>query len=107
MKRGIVVSLPLIAAAIVAPAARPQAFFTGRVLTDSGVPLVGAEVFLNGPQNKQRTNALGEFRFTAVPVGYQIVGARMPGFAPQVDTIEVAEAGEVQRTFTLSRIEAT
>ena len=110
MKRLAVVShpRPLTAAAIlaiVAPGASAQSLFTGRVLTDSGLPIAGAEVFLNGPQNIQRTNTLGEFRFTRVPAGYHVVGARMPGFAPKVDTIEVAEAGEVQRNLKLSRIE--
>jgi hypothetical protein len=81
--------------------------FIGRVLTDSGVPIAGAEVVLNGPQNSQRTNAKGEFRFTAVPAGEHIIGVRMPGYAPRIDTIEVAEAGEIHRDFRLSRIEAT
>lgn len=90
-----------------ADAAYGQSLFVGRVLTDSGVPLVGAEVFLNGPQNIQRTNSLGEFRFTAVRAGEHTVGVRMPGFAPKIDTIEVAEAGEVRRDYRLARIEAT
>ena len=81
--------------------------FLGRVLTDSGVVLIGAEVVLNGPQHLQRTNANGEFRFTAVPAGQNIVGVRMPGFAPKTDTIDVADAGEVRREFRLSRIQAT
>jgi hypothetical protein len=87
--------------------AHGQSVFLGRVLTDSGVAIAGAEVFLNGPQNIQRTNALGEFRFTTVPSGDHIVGVRMPGFAPRVDTIEVADAGEVRREYKLARIEAT
>ena len=52
--------------------------FFGRVLSDSGMILVGAEVVLNGPRNLQRTNERGEFRFTAVPGGYHVVGVRMP-----------------------------
>src|SRR4026208_1938318 len=79
----------------------------GRVLSDSGMVLVGAEVVLNGPQNLQRTDEKGEFRFTRVPAGRQIVGVRMPGFAPRVDTIEVADAGEIRRDFKLTRIETT
>ena len=79
----------------------------GRVLTDSGMVLAGAEVVLNTPQNSQRTNDNGEFKFSAVPAGRQIVGVRMFGFAPRVDTIEVAEAGEIRREFKLSRIETT
>ena len=62
---------------------------------------------LNSPQHAQRTKANGEFRFTAVPAGEHIVGVRMPGFAPKIDTIDVADAGEVRREYRLSRIEAT
>ena len=95
----------LLAAAAIPIAARAQSVFFGRVLTDSGVVIAGAEVFLNGPQNIQRTNARGEFRFTAVPAGDHIVGVRTPGFAPAIDTIEVADAGEVRRDYRLARIE--
>ena len=79
----------------------------GRVLSDSGVVLPGAEVVLNGPKNLQRTNEKGEFTFTRVPSGFQIIGVRMTGFAPRVDTIEVEDAGEIRRDFRLSRIETT
>ena len=84
-----------------------QAVIIGRVLSDSGAVIAGAEVVLNGPQNLQRTDEKGEFRFTRVPAGKQIVGVRMPGFAPRVDTIEVADAGELRRDFKLTRIETT
>ena len=87
--------------------AQGQSVFLGRVLTDSGVAIAGAEVFLNGPQSIQRTNATGEFRFTGVKAGEHIVGVRMPGFAPTIDTIEVADAGEVRRDFKLTRVETT
>ena len=97
---------PLLLAAIVS-AADAQSLFTGRVLTDSGVALVGAEVFLNGPQNIQRTNDAGEFRFINVPAGDHIVGVRITGYVPRIDTIEVAEAGEVRREYKLARIETT
>ena len=91
----------------IAPAAGAQSSIIGRVLSDSGMVLVGAEVVLNGPQNLQRTDEKGEFRFTRVPSGRQIVGVRMPGFAPRVDTIDVADAGELRRDFKLTRIETT
>lgn len=81
--------------------------FVGRVLSDSGMVLARAEIVLNGPNNLQRTNERGEFKFSAVPAGYQVVGVRMPGFAPRVDTIDVAEAGEVRREYRLMRIAAS
>lgn len=79
----------------------------GRVLTDSGLAIVGAEIVLNGPQNLQRTNEKGEFTFTRVPAGFQIIGIRMSGFAPKIDTIEVEDAGEIRREYRLQRIETT
>jgi hypothetical protein len=88
-------------------AAQGQSVFLGRVLTDSGAAINDAEVFLNGPQNIQRTNSLGEFRFSAVKAGQHIVGIRTPGFAPVIDTIVVADAGEVRREYRLARIETT
>ena len=95
------------ALALASAASHAQTVFTGRVLTDSGVIIVGAEVFLNGPQNSQRTDARGEFRFTAVAAGEHVVSVRMPGFAPKVDTIQVADAGEVRLDFRLAKIETT
>jgi hypothetical protein len=93
--------------AIASTAHSQGSVLVGRVFSDSGTVVVGAQVVLNGPQNSQRTNGKGEFKFTAVPAGYQIVGVRMLGFAPKVDTIEVEEAGEIRREFKLSRVEIT
>jgi len=83
------------------------ALFTGRVVTDSGAALAGAQVVVEALQRTQRTNANGEFRFSAVPAGEYVVGIRMPGFAPKIDTIEIADGGEARRTYRLARIEAT
>jgi len=95
----------LLCLTMVVQAARAQAaVIIGRVLSDSGMVIVGAEVVLNGPQNLQRTNENGEFRFTRVPAGFQIIGVRMPGFAVKVDTIEVEDAGEFRREYRLSRL---
>ena len=99
--------LALIALTLVAPAVNAQSVFTGRVLTDSGVPIAGAEVVIARLQKAERTNAAGEFRFTGLPEGFHAVGVRAPGFAPKGDTIQVAEAGEVRREYRLSRIETT
>lgn len=96
-----------VALCVVASSAHAQSTFIGRVLTDSGVAIAGAEVVINALQLTQRSNAQGEFKFSAVPAGEHVVAVRMPGFAPKVDTIEVADAGEVRLDFKLARIEAT
>jgi hypothetical protein len=104
--RAVSTTLALICTIASTASAQGSTFF-GRVLTDSGMILVGAEVVLNGPQNMQRTNERGEFRFTALPGGYHVIGVRMPGYAPRIDTIEVEGAGEIQRNYRLSRLDAT
>lgn len=97
------------AACVVATSARAQgSLFTGRVLVDSvRTPLAGAEVILPTLTQTQRANELGEFRFTGIPAGEHVVLVRMPGYAPKVDTIEVADAGEVRREYRLARIETS
>jgi hypothetical protein len=102
-----ILAISAMCGAIATPAYSQGAVLAGRVLSDSGIVLIGAEVVLNGPQNSQRTNDKGEFKFTGVPAGLQIVGVRMPGFAPKIDTIKVEEASEILREFKLSRIETT
>ena len=98
--------LALISIALVAPAVHAQgSTFMGRVLTDSGVAIAGAEVVLTPPPMTQRTNGRGEFRFVELTAGEYIVSVRMPGFAPKADTIELADAGDVRREYRLSRIE--
>jgi hypothetical protein len=107
MKVPCLLGIAAVASAIATQTHAQGSVLIGRVFSDSGMVLVGAEVVLNGPQNSQRTNDKGEFKFTAVPAGLQIIGVRMPGYAPRVDTIEVADAGELRREFKLSRIETT
>ena len=94
-----------VAALLLAATAHAQgSTFAGRVLTDSGLPLAGAEIVLGA--KRTNTGAKGEFRLTSLSAGEHSVLVRMPGFAPQVDTIEVADAGEVQREYRLSRIQS-
>ena len=107
MYSGSILALAAMYGAIASPAYAQGSVIVGRVVSDSGMVLVGAEVTLNSPQNAQRTNDKGEFKFAAVPAGFQVVGVRMFGFAPKVDTVEVADAGEVRREYKLSRIETT
>lgn len=102
-----ILAITAILGAFASPSHAQGSVLAGRVFSDSGMLVVGAEVVLNGPHNLQRTNDKGEFKFTAVPAGLQIVGVRMPGFAPKVDTIEVADAGEIRRDYKLARIATT
>ena len=94
----------MIALAVFAPAIHAQTTFTGRVVSDSGVPLVGAEVVIAKLQKFERTGENGEFRITGLTGGDHVVGIRMFGFAPKGDTIEVADAGEVRREYRLKPV---
>ena len=98
--------LTVITATLCAPRAlfAQGSTFAGRVLTDSGSPIAGSEVALTS--KRANTNAKGEFKLTALSAGEHVVLVRMPGYAPRSDTIEVAEAGEVRREYSLSRIQA-
>ena len=107
MERKSVSMMMAVAFCVIATSAHAQSTFIGRVLTDSGAAIAGAEVVINKLQLTQRSNAQGEFKFTAVRAGEHIVSVRMPGFAPKVDTIEVADAGEFRREYRLARIEVT
>jgi hypothetical protein len=82
--------------------------FAGKVLADSILtPLTGAEIMIEKLGRAERANERGEFRFTSVPAGEYPVLIRMAGFAPKVDTIVVADAGEARREYRLSQIKAT
>ena len=96
----------IIAFVTLAPGAHAQgSTFAGRVLTDSGAPLAGAEVVIAKLQKSELTNEKGEFSFSVLPAGFHAVGTRMSGFAPKGDTIEVADAGDIRREYRLTRIE--
>ena len=99
--------IALIALALTAHATHAQSTFSGRVLSDSGVALAGAEVVILQLQRIERTNANGEFRITGLPAGRHVVGIRAPGFVPVGDTLDVAEAGDVRREYRLTRIETS
>src|SRR5262245_5396167 len=95
--------LALLAFVAIAPSVYAQgSTFSGRVLTDSGAPIAGAEVVLTAKRGN--TNSKGEFRLAALQSGEHVVLVRMPGYAPRADTIDVADAGEVRREYRLSRI---
>jgi hypothetical protein len=98
--------LTALALIALAPAAHAQGTtFIGRVVADSTLtPLAGAEVVIVALNLMQRANAAGEFRFPGLPAGEHFVAVRMPGYVPKVDTIEVADTGELRRDYSLARI---
>lgn len=82
--------------------------FAGKVLVDSLLtPLAGAEIMIDKLGRFQRSNERGEFRFTGIPAGEYTVLVRLAGFAPRLDTIVVADAGDATREYRLAEIRVT
>lgn len=50
-----------------------------------------------------RTNWLGEYRFSRVPVGTYVVEARRLGFKPVADSVRVIDAGDARLDFVLDQ----
>jgi hypothetical protein len=75
---------------------------TGTVLRDSaGHQLEGAEVLLPDLKRRVVANWAGEFRIGQLPAGRHAILVRHVGFAPLVDTVDVADGVKVDREFIL------
>jgi hypothetical protein len=82
--------------------AAQSAMLTGTVFRDSaGHQLAAAEVLLPDLNRRATANWAGEFRIVQIPAGRHAVVIRHVGFAPLVDTIEVANGANVDREFVL------
>ena len=79
---------------------------TGRVMTENGEPLAGANVFVNELNVSVGTDAAGRYRF-AIPAGRleerpPVIRARAIGFAPQEQPLRVG-TGSQTADFELRR----
>ena len=75
----------------------------GRVLEmESGKPLEGAEVSLQGVPDFRITDSNGRFEFAATPPGLLEVSVTVLGRAPLSDTVEVAAAQTVEMEIRLA-----
>lgn len=69
---------------------------TGRVtMSDGGGPLAGVNVVVIGSNRTGVTDPSGNYAITDVPVGTQQVRARLIGYAPVTQTVNVTSAGGV------------
>lgn len=66
-----------------------SARLTGRVVDRSGKPLVGARVSVEGTDRVALTRASGDFVLDSLPVGTQTVTARLLGYAPTEQPVEL------------------
>lgn len=71
----------------------PAGTIRGRVLDQSGQPLPGASVSVEGTRLGSVTNASGEFAIANVPRGQHSVRASYVGFDTQTQSVNLAEAG--------------
>jgi hypothetical protein len=97
-------ALRVLAVLASASIARAQtAVLTGTVLRDSaGHQLAAAEVLLPDLNRRILANWAGEFKIVQLPAGRHAIVIRHVGFAPLIDTIEVAEGAKVDREFVLA-----
>jgi CarboxypepD_reg-like domain len=81
---------------------------SGTVFRDSaGHQLAAADIVLPALNRRATANWAGEFRISQLPAGRHAVLVRHLGFAPLIDTIEVADGARVDREFILTEQPAT
>jgi hypothetical protein len=91
---------PLIAQA---PGA-PEAMVVGRVAdAETGEPVVGALVVVEGHELGALTDSQGSYRLARVPAGPQVLRAERIGYAPVRAPVTVPTRGTLRQDFSLSR----
>jgi hypothetical protein len=75
---------------------------SGKVLTASGQPIVGARVQLEGTPRTAQTRAGGEFVLDSLPPGTQTVSVRHLGYAPVEQAVDLASAEPKTVTIRMS-----
>ena len=83
-----VLAMALLALAIQAGA--QATVLNGEVKADSGEPMVGAQVFIQGTRLGTVTDVDGRFALGGVPEGEQVVEARAVGYQPQQLTVQIS-----------------
>jgi TonB family protein len=82
--------------------AQSPASLIGKVTSETGVALMGADVAVAGTHLRATTDDRGEFRLPGVPAGALEVRARRLGFRPEVVRINVGESGTARLSLTLA-----
>jgi hypothetical protein len=87
----------------IAQEAAPTGSIGGRVVDEQGAPIAGAQVFLIRPAIATATRMDGGYLLSRVPVGTQILRARLLGFRPDSTSVTVAAGQQATQDFTLRR----
>ncbi len=90
-------------ASAIAQEAAQTGSVSGRVVDQEGAAIAGAQVFLVRPVIGTQTRADGGYVLARVPVGPQILRARMLGFQPESASVAVAAGQQATQDFTLRR----
>ncbi|MGH7525645.1 MAG: TonB-dependent receptor [Gemmatimonadales bacterium] len=90
-------------ASAIAQEAAPTGSVSGRVVDQEGTAIAGAQVFLVRPAIGTQTRADGGYVLSRVPVGPQILRARMLGFQPESASVTIAAGQQATQDFTLRR----
>lgn len=87
----------------IAQEAAPTGSIGGRIVDEQGAPIAGAQVFLIRPAIATATRTDGGYLLSRVPVGAQILRARLLGFRPDSASVTVTADQQVTQDFTLRR----
>jgi TonB family protein len=85
---------------------RAQGSVSGSVTDTAGVPVLGAEVDVEGTAAQTRTDEQGHFAFLNVPLGDHSVTVRRLGFAPARETVRISAESDAQVAFRMTPIAA-
>ena len=82
-----------------------QSALAGTVLSDPGEhPLGQAEIIIAGVDRTARSDSLGAFRLTGIPVGPHRVTVRLAGYEPWTGILQFRDAQTVEADFVLQVI---
>lgn len=81
-----------------------QGTISGTVTDSAGLPLLGAEITVDGLTVHATTDERGVFRLGGIPYGTQTMNVRRLGFAPQRESIEVSTPADATASIRLKAI---
>lgn len=85
----------------VATRAEAQSELRGRVLNESGAPVVGATVTIGGIGYSVKTDSLGQFRLTGTPGSTLSLTLKAEGFSENAVNVVLSRGRQTVRDFTL------
>jgi outer membrane receptor protein involved in Fe transport len=81
----------------------PTGSITGRIIDEGSVPIEGVQVYIAEIGRDARTNGTGVYTITRVPVGLNVVHARLVGYRAQAARTTVAADRATTQDFQMAR----